>query len=222
MLSSVIILLFVKISNSSIKAFNDLKYCFSLITPPNQTLPLKHLVIFCYYESHHSTVLINIKSAAALVIAGVGEVNTANTNGLRIIVTVNAPSFVGYTRTQVNGEKGALLNYGSTMSGGTTTVQFLFYPNQIDVGEKFNVCVTVVSTKQIECTSGINRSASEPEYVSINMPITGNTPNTGNTQGINWGAIYRSFDSLIVEPCNTLTTPDGYTLTSEGQRVFLV
>ncbi len=107
-------------------------------------------------------------------------------------------------------------------NGGTTTIEFLFYPNMINIGEKFNVCVTVVSTKQIECTSGINRSVSEPEYITINMPNTGNSPNTGSTRGINWGAICKSFDNLIVEPCETLTTPDGYTLTSVGQRVFLV
>ena len=67
--------------------------------------------------------------------------------------------------------------------------------------------------------------ASEPECVSINMPNTGNMPNSGNTgetRGINWDAICRSFDSLIVEPCETLTSSDGYTLTNEGQRVFLV
>jgi hypothetical protein len=31
-----------------------------------------------------------------------------------------------------------------------------------------------------------------------------------------------SVDALITEPCETLTTPDGYTLTNEGNRVFLV
>jgi hypothetical protein len=39
---------------------------------------------------------------------------------------------------------------------------------------------------------------------------------------INWGAICRNpmVDAFIVEPCYTLTTPDGYTLTAEGERVI--
>ena len=38
---------------------------------------------------------------------------------------------------------------------------------------------------------------------------------------INWGQVCRNpiFDLLITEPCYTLTTPDGYTLTAEGERV---
>jgi len=38
---------------------------------------------------------------------------------------------------------------------------------------------------------------------------------------INWGQMCRNpiVDPFITEPCNTLTTPDGYTLTSEGKRV---
>ena len=27
-------------------------------------------------------------------------------------------------------------------------------------------------------------------------------------------------DAVVAEPCETLTTPDGYTLTQEGQRVM--
>ena len=39
---------------------------------------------------------------------------------------------------------------------------------------------------------------------------------------INWGAICRNpiVDSFISEPCGTLTSPDGFTLTSEGERVL--
>jgi hypothetical protein len=39
---------------------------------------------------------------------------------------------------------------------------------------------------------------------------------------INWGEICRNpiVDAVIVEPYNTLTTPDGYTLTKEGERVL--
>jgi hypothetical protein len=42
------------------------------------------------------------------------------------------------------------------------------------------------------------------------------------TRDINWGEICRNpiVDAVIVEPCNTLTTPDEYTLTKEGERVL--
>jgi hypothetical protein len=41
------------------------------------------------------------------------------------------------------------------------------------------------------------------------------------TMGINWGEICRNpiVDAVIVEPCSTLTTNGGYTLTFEGERV---
>lgn len=44
---------------------------------------------------------------------------------------------------------------------------------------------------------------------------------SGQQQGprINWGAVCKSFQGFIKEPCNTLTTPDGFTLTKEGERV---
>jgi len=40
---------------------------------------------------------------------------------------------------------------------------------------------------------------------------------------INWGAICRNpiVDSFISEPCETLTSPDGFTLNSRGQRVLV-
>jgi hypothetical protein len=44
-----------------------------------------------------------------------------------------------------------------------------------------------------------------------------------NTQSrINWGEVcrYPVVDERIIEPCETLTSPDGYTLTPEGQRVL--
>lgn len=38
----------------------------------------------------------------------------------------------------------------------------------------------------------------------------------------NWLQFCRSpiVDSVVAEPCETLTTPDGYTLTQQGQRVM--
>ncbi len=42
------------------------------------------------------------------------------------------------------------------------------------------------------------------------------------SSSINWYKICKNpiVDRLITEPCNTLTTNGGYTLTSEGQRVL--
>lgn len=42
------------------------------------------------------------------------------------------------------------------------------------------------------------------------------------TRGINWDEICRNpiVDAVIVEPCSTLTTNRGYTLTYEGERVL--
>lgn len=44
---------------------------------------------------------------------------------------------------------------------------------------------------------------------------------TGQQEGprFNWGALCKKIQGFIIEPCNTLTTPDGYTLTQEGKRV---
>jgi hypothetical protein len=38
---------------------------------------------------------------------------------------------------------------------------------------------------------------------------------------VNWGGLCRNpiVDAVVAEPCETLTTPDGYTLTPDGQRV---
>jgi hypothetical protein len=38
--------------------------------------------------------------------------------------------------------------------------------------------------------------------------------------GPNWWKVCNDYDSLIIEPCGTLVTPDGYALTSEGLRVL--
>lgn len=45
---------------------------------------------------------------------------------------------------------------------------------------------------------------------------------SGQPSGINWLAICRIpiVDSVISEPCETLTSPDGYALTAEGERVL--
>lgn len=58
---------------------------------------------------------------------------------------------------------------------------------------------------------------------TLTIPETWQQPSTPSQQGkINWGAIFRNpiVDIIISEPSETLTTPDGYTLTQEGQRVL--
>jgi hypothetical protein len=49
-------------------------------------------------------------------------------------------------------------------------------------------------------------------------PLYGQT----TSRPFNWLQFCRSpiVDSVVTEPCETLTTPDGYTLTQEGQRVM--
>ena len=47
-------------------------------------------------------------------------------------------------------------------------------------------------------------------------------PTLSQQNRINWGEICMSplVDYVITEPCTTLTSPDGYTLTAEGERVL--
>jgi hypothetical protein len=44
-----------------------------------------------------------------------------------------------------------------------------------------------------------------------------------SSSGINWLQICRNpiVDTLVVEPCETLTSPDGYQLTDEGRKVLV-
>jgi hypothetical protein len=60
--------------------------------------------------------------------------------------------------------------------------------------------------------------------VIILFAALGLTPAYAQTTqpGTNWGQLCRNpvVDRVIVEPCETLTTPDGYGLTPEGQRVM--
>jgi hypothetical protein len=42
----------------------------------------------------------------------------------------------------------------------------------------------------------------------------------GFLRGPNWWQICNDIDNFIIEPCNTLVTPDGYALTFEGVRVL--
>jgi hypothetical protein len=57
---------------------------------------------------------------------------------------------------------------------------------------------------------------------SSNRTFGTNITAVGQQNRINWLELCLNplVDYVITEPCNTLTTPDGYTLTSEGQRVL--
>jgi hypothetical protein len=98
-----------------------------------------------------------------------------------------------------------------------------FGPGMVAEGDSFSVCAINVATGQEKCRDGFNSPAKKPESISIAVPGQGGTSGSPATKGgINWGEVCRTFDLLITEPCGTLTTPDGFTLTSEGNRVFLV
>lgn len=103
-----------------------------------------------------------------------------------------------------------------TLSGLATPYTvgpFTFGDNVIPVGGQFKACATNLANQQIRCVSGTNGPQKEPEYVALAVPSSG---------GINWLGVCRNpiVDILIAEPCTTLTTPDGYILTAEGNRVL--
>ena len=58
--------------------------------------------------------------------------------------------------------------------------------------------------------------------ISLTNPYSSSSPIQQQQRSINWGQLCRNpiVDLLITEPCHTLTTRDGYTLTSEGERVI--
>lgn len=62
---------------------------------------------------------------------------------------------------------------------------------------------------------------SEPEEAPFQSPGF-SQPDQTRRGGIYWWGVCTNpiVDALITEPCSTLVTPDGYELTSEGQRVL--
>jgi hypothetical protein len=110
-----------------------------------------------------------------------------------------------------------LSQYPSPVRSGPWT----FSPEMVEVGETFRVCVTNLNTgEQSRCISGTNGPEKEPEYVSLTVP--GQSSGVPKQGVINWGEVCRHqlIDPFIREPCHTLTTRDGYTLTPEGIRVI--
>jgi hypothetical protein len=82
------------------------------------------------------------------------------------------------------------------------------------------------------CNTGTNGPEKEPEYISLTVPGTRGNNNVLPPQppspqlpgflriGPNWRQTCNYYDSLIIEPCETLVTPDGYALTAAGLRVL--
>ena len=72
-------------------------------------------------------------------------------------------------------------------------------------------------------SSGANLTGTTQFYVP-NQTLTPQQPFQPQPQQnrINWGEICMNplVDYVITEPCSTLTSPDGYTLTAEGERVL--
>ena len=68
-------------------------------------------------------------------------------------------------------------------------------------------------------TSGSNISSGNTSSTPYNYY---NGTSSSQQNRINWGEICMNplVDYVITEPCSTLTTPDGYTLTAEGERVL--
>jgi hypothetical protein len=131
-----------------------------------------------------------------------------------------------------------LSEYASPIQWGPWT----FSSGAVNVGSGFTACVTNLRTQKRECTNATNGSAKKPEYVYLAMPgqrysnsnndgvlltnpfssSLSSLPRQQQERSINWGQLCRNpiVDLLITEPCYTLTTRDGYTLTSEGERVI--
>jgi hypothetical protein len=113
------------------------------------------------------------------------------------------------------------INLSQYPSSPVRSGPWTFSPEMVEVGETFRVCVTNLNTGgQSRCISGTNGPEKEPEYISLTVP--GQSSGIPKQGGINWGAVCRHqlIDPFIKEPCESLTTSDGYTLTSEGQRVI--
>jgi hypothetical protein len=114
------------------------------------------------------------------------------------------------------------INLSQYPSSPVRSGPWTFSPEIVEVGETFRVCVTNLNTggQSSRCINGTNSPEKEPEYVSLTVPRqSSGVPKQGV---INWGEVCRHpfVDPFIREPCHTLTTRDGYTLTPEGIRVI--
>lgn len=101
------------------------------------------------------------------------------------------------------------------------------------------VSSVVVTINQLYAQVGINSIKSKNDDASLIASVINITNHTNpigtslqqliqatstsnTTTEINWGEVCRNplVDPFISEPCETLTSPDGFTLTPEGQRVL--
>lgn len=85
------------------------------------------------------------------------------------------------------------------------------------------------STETGNFSSGVNLTGSRgtnmtSQFYGPNQTLASQQPYQPQPQQnrINWGEICANplVDYVITEPCSTLTSPDGYTLTAEGERVL--
>lgn len=121
---------------------------------------------------------------------------------------------MGLTKVCVNSVYQNLGCRSITLSGlpsPYTLAPFIFGDDLIPVGGQFKACATNVATNAFRCTTGTNSPAKVPETIFITVPS-----GSVSVGGINWLDICRIpvVDLLLSEPCETLTTPDGFTLTS--------
>jgi hypothetical protein len=93
-------------------------------------------------------------------------------------------------------------------------LEFRFSPGAVQVGESFTVSYQGRELKYV------NGPQSAPEHVYLEASSGGG----GGVILINWGEVCRNpiVDFVIKEPCYTLTTPDGYTLTPWGNTCYNV
>jgi hypothetical protein len=94
--------------------------------------------------------------------------------------------------------------------------------------QSVNDAASPQQTVESTCTSGLWLKNGTCYIIDANPNDTAPIPNDaknfvpGTNNGFNWLNFCKIsiVDSFITEPCNTLTSPDGYTLTTEGQKVL--
>jgi len=99
-------------------------------------------------------------------------------------------------------------NVGHAQQSQSETIDRSLIGEVINITNHTNPIGTAVQ-QMIQATSALNMTSTNTQ---------------SSPSRINWGKLCRnpSVDALIAEPCETLTTPDGFTLTSEGNRIFLL
>ena len=99
---------------------------------------------------------------------------------------------------------------------------------KVNNGDKIKACALNTATSHQSCGYGsADKSRTDTIYipVSVSTQIPKSIPSNGGQSqvrsGINWLQLCKNpvVDHFVTEPCETLTSPDGYILTQEGKRV---